>query len=163
MNWRIVAPILSIVLCGCVAKVEQPAPPKPQAAKRANDPCSLLTQREATEALGQRVTQAAPPAPTYCRYATPASDNAPTALSVTFGIDDDVASYDKFVTREDAAAVAGLGDRAVWNTNGNSVVVVKGNRRLILTIVDGKTPSTLTESDLQQRAVAAAQKIVDRM
>ncbi len=162
MNWRIVAPILSIVLCGCVAKVEQPAP-KAQAAKPANDPCSLLTQFEATEALGQRVVQAAAPAPTYCRYATPESANSATALSVTFGIDDDVASYDKFVQREDAAAIAGLGDRAVWNTNGSSVVVVKGKRRLVLSVVDGKTPSTLTESDLQQRAVAAAQKIVERM
>ncbi len=163
MNWRIVAPILSIVLCGCVAKVEQPAAPMARTVKPANDPCSLLTPAEATEAMGQYVVKAAAPAPTYCRYAAPESAGSNTALSVTFGIDDDVASYDKFVQREDAAAIAGLGDRAVWNTNGSSVVAVKGKRRLILSVVDGKTPSTLTESDLQQRAVAAAQKIVERM
>lgn len=162
MNWRIVAPILSIVLCGCVAKVEQPAP-KPAAVKPANDPCALLTAREASDALGQRVVAAAAPAPTYCRYAAPMVAGEATALSISFGIDDDVASYDKFVQREDAAAIAGLGDRAVWNTNGSSVVVVKGARRLILSVVDGKTPSTLTESELQQKAVAAAQKVVERM
>jgi len=162
MNWRFVAPILAIVVTGCVAKVE-PAPARQQAAPVLNDPCRWLSALEAGQILGQRVLRTVSPAPTYCRYAAPTVGAADMALSMSFTIDDDVDSYQKMIAREDAAAIAGLGDRAVWNTNGTSVVVVKGKRRLILSVVDGKSPSTLTETDLQQKAVAAAQKIVERM
>ena len=161
MNWRFVAPILAIVVCGCAPKIEQPAPKKIEV--RENDPCRWLSARDAGEALGQRVLRTASAAPTYCRYAAPNVRDAATALAIQFSVDDDVNSYEKMIQREDAAAIAGLGDRAVWNTNGNSVVAIKGNRRLVLSVIDGKSPSTLSESDIQQRAVAAAQKIVEKM
>ncbi|HSP35212.1 MAG TPA: hypothetical protein VLU46_12920 [Thermoanaerobaculia bacterium] len=37
------------------------------------------------------------PAPTYCRYAAMANAAENVALSITFSVDDDVASYDGFV------------------------------------------------------------------
>lgn len=164
MNWRSIATILSIVLCGCVAKVEQPARTQPaRAAARTNDPCSLLSEREATVALGQRVLRTVANAPTYCRFAAPANTTETMALSITFVVDSDLSSYANLIQRDDAAAIAGLGDRAVWNTNDDSVCVVKGSRRLFLTITDARKPSALSETDLQQKAVAAAHAIVERM
>ena len=59
--------------------------------------------------------------------------------------------------------IPGLGDRAVWNSETHTVAVVKGNRKLVLSITDAKQPSTLSESELQQKALAAAAKIVAKM
>lgn len=165
MKWRFVVPIVALAMFACAPKSGTPTQTRTArtgTVSRPNDPCRWLSERDAGEAIGQRVTRAEPPSPQYCRYSAPAK-NADMILSIVFTVDDDVASYAKMIQRDDAATIAGLGDRAVWNTNGNSVTVVKGDRRLIMSIFDGKSPSTLSEADLQQKAVAAAQKIVDKM
>ncbi len=164
MKWRFVVPVISVLVCACPAKVEQPAAkPAPHEVAAPNDPCRWLSAYDATQALGQRVVRTNSPAPTYCKYGAPAKADNGSALAIVFTVDNDIASYTKFVQRDDAAAIAGLGDRAVWNTNGATVIVVKGDRRASVTIMDDMNPSPFSESELQQKAVAAAQKIVEKM
>lgn len=147
--------------CNVEKKPDAVAVAKP-AAVRAHGPCSWLTESEATTLLGQRMAVQSEKTDGEC-VMIPKGPTGDTALTIAFKVDDDTKSYNAFVQRDDASMIAGVGDRAVWNTQGHSVIVVKGGKRLFLRVDDAKTPPQLTESDLQQKAVTLAEKIVPKM
>jgi hypothetical protein len=134
---------------------------KPTAASSGS--CDWLSESEAAAVIGQRGATREEREAGACSVSprgTPAGDSN---LTLNFKVDADTSSYNRFVQRDDATVIPGLGDRAVWNSETRTVAVVKGNRKLVLSITDAKQPSALTESDLQQKALAAAAKIVARM
>jgi hypothetical protein len=134
------------------------------AAKNApSETCSLLSEAEATQLLGQKtIFRNEVPTAGYCRLGPDPYGSYPLGmLWIDYKIDHDTASYKEFVERPDAEVVAGLGDRAVWNEG--ALLVVLGNKRLILQIRDSKVPSVLTPADLQKKAIAVARKIVAKL
>lgn len=134
---------------------------KPTAASSGS--CDWLSESEAAAVIGQRGATREEREAGACSVSprgTPAGDSN---LTLNFKVDADTSSYNRFVQREDATVIPGLGDRAVWNSETHTVAVVKGNRKLVLSITDAKQPSALSESDLQQKALAAAAKIVAKM
>ena len=150
--------LLLFAFAACPVRNE---PPAVKQASPKTGPCWYLSEGEASELLGQPVVYRQARTPGTCNIG-PADGSTNPQLSLVISVDNDVASYSNYVSREDAAIVAGIGERAVW-TAGNTLVAVKGDKRLLMTLTDSHTPSTVTEQELQSKAVAIAEKIVAKM
>ncbi|HEX9160394.1 MAG TPA: hypothetical protein VF980_01705 [Thermoanaerobaculia bacterium] len=160
--------LLAIALAAACQQRHEVTTPQPTTTRDAlhapTAPCRWISEAEASELLGEPVVYRQARTPGTCNLGPngrPASGQS--AISVVFTIDEDTGSYRALVERDDASIVAGVGERAVWNTRGGSLVAIKGKRRLLMTIADSKVPSMLTETDLQRKAVALAERIVSKM
>jgi hypothetical protein len=137
------------------------APAQSTAPPPRTGPCWYISEAEASEILGQPSVYRQARTPGTCNIG-PSDGSANPQLSLVISIDSDTASYNNYVSREDAAIIAGIGERAVW-TSGNTLVSVKGDKRLLMTLSDSHRPSTVTELDLQQKAATIAEKILNKM
>lgn len=117
------------------------------------NPCSLITEAEATEALG---------GPSTFRSAEDGSTNCiidPTGeaggVSVDFRVTTDENAWEN--EAGNAETISGLGDVAVWN--GSAIAVKKGDQYLIAHVSRIGSETV----DLRQRAVAFAEMIVPKI
>ena len=134
---------------------------KPTAASTGS--CNWLSESEAAAIIGQRGALREEREGGVCSVSSRGTPAGDSNVTLNFKVDADTSSYNVFVQRDDATVIPGLGDRAVWNSDTRTVAVVKGKLKLVLSITDAKHPSTISESDLQQKALAAAAKIVAKM
>jgi hypothetical protein len=125
--------------------------------------CDWLSEAEAAAIIGQHGALREEREGGFCGVSSRGAPAGASNVTLNFKVDADISAYNAFVQRDDATVIPGLGDRAVWNGDTHTVAVVKGKRKLVLSIADAKHPSTIKEPDLQEKALAAAAKIVGKM
>ncbi|GAC1656118.1 MAG: hypothetical protein NVS9B12_07660 [Vulcanimicrobiaceae bacterium] len=101
----------------------------PRAALARIDPCALITNAEAGQALGERVKHR-PFGPSECLYDAVASESV-RSLSVRLITPDDFA-----LPVYDAKPAGGIGDKAKWATSGSAAAlyVLKGSNALLINV-----------------------------
>lgn len=117
------------------------------------NPCSLITEAEATEALGVPSTfRSAEDGGTNC-IIDPAGEAG--GVSVDFRVTTDENAWEN--EAGNAETISGLGDVAVWN--GSAIAVKKGDQYLIANVSRIGSEAV----DLRQRAIAFAEMIVPKI
>lgn len=118
------------------------------------NPCSLITEAEATEALGHpsKFRSTGEDGSTNC-VIDPVDEAA--GVSVDFKVTTDTNAWEDEAAN--AETISGLGDVAVWN--GSAVAVKKGDQYLIANVSRMGSEAV----DLRQRAIALAETIVPKM
>lgn len=123
--------------CAIPASLVAATPHTASTSRSISDPCQLLTQAEASAAMGAPVgpgERTLPrPAHPRCRFFT--KDQDELAIDV-----DDLALFDSYA-HLGSQPVPGIGDKALWAHNefSTQVVIVKGN-----TMIDLILPRTIT-------------------
>ncbi|HVR42996.1 MAG TPA: hypothetical protein VMS56_06070 [Thermoanaerobaculia bacterium] len=116
--------------------------------------CALITEEEASEALGQpsKFRGVAADDGSNCIIDPVTGDSG---ISVDFRITEDVSAWQ--LEAANAETISGLGDVAVWN--GSAIAAKKGDRYLIANVSRIGAPA----GDLKTPATAFARKVVEKM
>jgi hypothetical protein len=133
------------------------APVAVEAAWAGRGVCSLATEAEVTEIMGQPMKFGAGAQAEECLLVASSGD---PNVSVTFQVHRTTAMYDQLSTAGSAEQVSGVGDRAVVHTMGASsfVAAVKGGGGYL-----GRVYNSAQQGGTKQQAVEVARKVVGRM
>lgn len=136
----IVAAGLAIIGAACTAGERDAAPgdtaTAPTAQADAVDPCALVTQDEATAALGapagaaERPTEANNDNLSTCRYVAPRGQGVVVLAVMVYGIDVSRTAFQNAKAQPfPSEPISGVGDEAFWVDDPlNTLYVLKGNR-----------------------------------
>jgi hypothetical protein len=160
MNVTKALSLLFVALLALACAAEQPATSTTEttaggASSTGPNPCDLITEAEATEALEQPSKYRSNANDGSSNCIIEPVDAARGGITVDFRVTDDESAWQ--LESDNAETISGLGDVAIWN--GSAVAVKKGDQYLIANVSrKGGQPV-----DLRQRGTAFAQKIVSKM
>lgn len=134
------------------------APEPPKQTWGTTGPCSWLTDAEVSEALGQPSKSTVDTENNNCKV-DPADKTG--TVKLFYRVADNTGAYSFNKAFKDAEDVTGIGDKAVWS--GSSLAVVKGTRCLNVVLSPADEKKKPQKSEMKAKALALAQKIVERM